>query len=283
MLYDVSKWSWGLELEIGDIPRNLEIPNHLGEWENFEICVVNQLSPYKGMACDPKGLNPPVGGEINTRPTTTIDKQIKLVRELLYYFKSKNLTPTTSAVSHTHVHVHVPNLKDKLIDLKKLLCYLWVNQETVIDNVYDIKLNPSMSDYAINYISLDGGRKYDAKKIHDALSLTETPVFYKSLVLDPTNPSDRHYINIKNIFRNDTIEFRCFRNTIDPEQIRSMLEFCKDFLNQGLNTDISKFKFEKKYNFPKLDYDDDLFKSWEKTKHPVDFSVKKPNAFKDPL
>ena len=34
----------------------------------------NLNEPYKYIACDPLGENPPVGGEVNTVPTTTWGK-----------------------------------------------------------------------------------------------------------------------------------------------------------------------------------------------------------------
>jgi len=34
-------YTWGYEIEWGDIDRTLEIPSHLGTWEHAEIDIVN--------------------------------------------------------------------------------------------------------------------------------------------------------------------------------------------------------------------------------------------------
>ena len=34
--------SWGTELELGDVGKNIDIPHYLGSWEYFESDIVNQ-------------------------------------------------------------------------------------------------------------------------------------------------------------------------------------------------------------------------------------------------
>ena len=67
----MNNWTWGYEVEWGDIDRTLKIPEHLGKWEHAETDILNLNEPYKYIACDPLGEDPPVGGEVNTVPTTT--------------------------------------------------------------------------------------------------------------------------------------------------------------------------------------------------------------------
>ncbi len=43
MKYDPSKFTWGYEIEFGDINRNVDIPEHLGKWEYAETDIVNIL------------------------------------------------------------------------------------------------------------------------------------------------------------------------------------------------------------------------------------------------
>ena len=75
--------SFGVELELGDVYRGVQIPAHLGEWERAETDVVNQTPPHRGRACDPLGIDPPVGGEINVMPSKTAEGLSSRIGELL--------------------------------------------------------------------------------------------------------------------------------------------------------------------------------------------------------
>ena len=59
-----------------DIDRRLNIPENLGKWEYCETDIINLYEPYKLIACDPLGINPPFGGEINTVPTKSWQNQV---------------------------------------------------------------------------------------------------------------------------------------------------------------------------------------------------------------
>ena len=82
MSFDKNDFTWGYEIEWGDIDRRLEIPEHLGSWEYSETDIVNLNPPYQYVACDPRGESPPFGGEINTKPTSTWQDQADRVMEL---------------------------------------------------------------------------------------------------------------------------------------------------------------------------------------------------------
>ena len=72
--------SWRTELELGDIGRSEIIPHTLGAWEYFECDIVNQQDPFWGIAADPKGIDPPIGGEINIYPSKTWTEQINTIK-----------------------------------------------------------------------------------------------------------------------------------------------------------------------------------------------------------
>jgi hypothetical protein len=130
IIYDIDSFTWGMELEFGDVPRNLNPP--YSKWSSRETDIVNILDPYYGIAADPIGIDPPVGGELNTVPSTTIKKQVRIVGNIIDYFKTHGIQPTTSCVSQTHVHVHIPNLTNSLADIKKLLAFVYEHQDDVI-------------------------------------------------------------------------------------------------------------------------------------------------------
>ena len=75
-MINIDNWTYGYEIEWGDIDRTIKIPESLGSWEYAETDIVNLYDPVKNIACDPLGLNPTYGGEINTKPTKTSKQQI---------------------------------------------------------------------------------------------------------------------------------------------------------------------------------------------------------------
>jgi len=82
MKYDTNNFTYGYEIEWGDIDRRLTIPEHLGAWEYAETDIVNIHEPYRFIACDPLGEVPPFGGEVNTKPTATWQEQVDRIMEL---------------------------------------------------------------------------------------------------------------------------------------------------------------------------------------------------------
>ena len=80
--YDRSTFTYGFEIEWGDIDRNMPIPPELGAWEYCETDIINLREPYRGLGSDPKGVNPPVGGEINMKPTRTMEEQVDNIMKI---------------------------------------------------------------------------------------------------------------------------------------------------------------------------------------------------------
>mgnify|MGYP003647417322 FL=1 len=81
-MINIDNWTYGYEIEWGDIDRTIKIPESLGSWEYAETDIVNLYDPVKNIACDPLGLKPTYGGEINTKPTKTSKEQIDKIIEL---------------------------------------------------------------------------------------------------------------------------------------------------------------------------------------------------------
>src|SRR5262245_49704664 len=119
-----SKWhrfTWGCELELGDVRKDLVVPPNLGSWEYAETDIVNQRPPYRFVAADPLGKDPPVGGEINLTPTKVAQAQVEKIVRLLTFFRQAGQEPTVSpCVMEFHIHVHVPGLRDDIAALKRL-------------------------------------------------------------------------------------------------------------------------------------------------------------------
>ena len=271
--------SWGTELELGDIGRSEIIPHTLGVWEYFESDIVNQRKPYWGIAVDPKGVNPNIGGEINTFPSKTWEEQINIISKIEQFFRDKGYEPTTSCVSNTHIHVRIKDICKNVDLLKRFILAILVNQKQFVESVYHFELDPRMSEYAIQYLRDDSGLLNDAtqlKRMLCAKSIDEIFSLIRGDVSTIREKSKRCAINLKPLLFMETVEFRCFRSTLNKEELSSCFKICQRFIE----TCVDNVKFdclfqEHDYVFPRLNYDHELFESWVATKyHPVFDNIK---------
>ena len=250
--------TWGLELEFGDVPTSLEFPDTIGRWEYHEIDIVNALPPYRGVAVDPLGDDPPVGGEINTAATYGIDKQMEVVRNLFALFESKNITPTSSCIQQTHVHVHDDRFSN-LKYLKQLLVFIVANQHELI-KVSDYSVDPRMTPFAIDVFKGYNTYTYYFDQIKLMLNSKTIEEFLRFARMDESDIGKRNFINFLPLKAEPTtIEFRCFNCTTDLEEIEACMLFANDVLD---------LKIPKGYKTPKFIYDHELILGWEKTRKP---------------
>jgi hypothetical protein len=275
-MYSKNDFTYGYEIEWGDIDRRLTIPEHLGKWEFAETDIVNENEPYRGVACDPLGLEPPFGGEINTKPTKTWQKQVERVEELYKFFIANNNQPTASCVNHGHLHIFVPGLKDDIAALKKLIAYIKDNQETTIKNCYQYKEHYAMKDTKTSktYLKWDGGRPMPEYMCNNIINLaTDFNHFIKLHAAGKDGVSMgrpfRYAINTYCMKHTGTIEFRCFRSSVNMNEITDCFRFAEQFIDAALNDGPSVEEILKQgFKFPPLIYNHDLYTGWEKTKYP---------------
>lgn len=276
MTYDPKNYTWGFEIEWGDIHRNVVIPEHLGKWEYAETDIVNLNGAYRGLACDPLGLEPPVGGEVNTKPTKTWQEQVDRIFEIYNLFKENGDDPTASCVNHGHLHVYVPGLRDDISALKRLVKYINDNQHLVIDNCYQFRQHQYMSQSktAKTYLKWDGGRpmpNYMCNNIIDLANNFEDFIRLHAAGKDGVSMGRpfRYAINTYCMKHTGTIEFRCFRSSIKRKEIEDSFKFVEKFIDSALNggPDVQQILMENQYTFPEFNYDHEMYLSWEKTKY----------------
>lgn len=284
MKYDAKDFTWGYEIEWGDISRNTVIPEHLGKWEFAETDIVNERAPYRGIACDPLGLEPPVGGEINTKPTNTWLDQVNRIFDIKELFENQGETPTTSCVNHGHLHVHVPGLRDDIDALKRLITYIRDNQHMVIDRCYQFRLHPdmSMAKTAKTYLKWDGGRPMPDYMCNNIIKLANNfDDFIKLHAAGKDGVSMgrpfRYAINTYCMKHTDTIEFRCFRSSTSLEELISSFSFAEKFIDAALNDGppVEDIFSNIQFKFPKFEYNHELYLGWEKTKYDKSRGTKK--------
>lgn len=284
----MNDWTWGYEVEWGDINRTLNIPKHLGKWEYSETDILNLNSPYKYVACDPLGKKPIMGGEINTVPTKTWLKQIDKIMELYDYFTYNGNTPTASCISHSHIHLHIPNLINNINKLKKLMLYIKDNQELTIQSASNFISHPAMKKLknCTMYLKYDGGRKMPDFMIDNIIKLSTD---FNSFIRQHCTGRDgvsmgrpfRYAVNTYSLKHTKTIEFRFFRATTLKHEIHDMFLFVEKFMSSALGNQkpVSKILSEYDFRFPQLNFNVNQWKGYLATKYDKSRGVKKRDGF----
>lgn len=277
--YESSKFTYGMEIEWGDVPRSFSIPDNLGSWEYSERDIINLRQPYEYVCADPLGESPPVGGEINTKPTKTWQEQVDRYFELQKLFEDNGTPPTVCTTCHTHIHCRVPGLRDDIDALKRLTKYIKDNQHTAIEHVYGFYETNEMKGAkgAKMYLKFDGGRPLPDYMSDNIINkATDFDSFIKMHAAGKDGVSMgrpfRFAINMYALKHIDTVEFRLFRGTLDRKQLESCFRFVQDFLDAALNDgpSVSDLISENNYTFPPMIWSLPQFIGWEKTKHPED-------------
>jgi hypothetical protein len=279
MNYPKEKFTYGMEIEWGDVPRSFSIPEHLGTWEYSERDIINLRDPYKNVCADPLGEDPPFGGEINTKPTKTWAGQVERYFELQKLFTDAGHPPTVGVTAHTHIHCRIPGLRDDIDALKRLTKYIKDNQATTVDRVYGFYDHNQMKGAkgAKMYLKFDGGRTMPDYMSDNIINLaTDFNSFIKMHAAGKDGVSMgrpfRYAINMYALKHIDTVEFRLFRGTLDKVELESCFRFVEDFLDAALNdgASVDDLINTNGYKFPPMQWDLAQFIGWEKTKHPED-------------
>jgi hypothetical protein len=258
------KISYGCELEWGDIKRNTPIPFSLGSWEHSETDIVNLLPPYKYICADPLGVKPPVGGEINTRPTWGWEGQIAIIKKLIKLFES----PTISCLSHLHIHAHVPGLVNDINKLHKLMKYIKKCQHEYIRGAHQFTPAKDMTG-AVSYMKLDGGRPMPDWMIDNILTTDSFESFIKMHCAGKDGVTlgrpFRYAINTYCLKHIQTVEFRFFRGSLNLREVSDCFKFVEDFMHQALGR--GKMLDTRMYMFPPMLWSREQFDGWTKTKY----------------
>jgi hypothetical protein len=276
MMYDAKTFSWGYEIEWGDIDRRITIPEHLGKWEYAETDIVNIHPPFKFVACDPLGETPYMGGEINTKPTKTWKEQVDRIMDIHRFFADAGNQPSASCVNHGHLHVFVPGLKNDIDALKRLISYIKVNQADTIESCYGFYEASQMKSCkgAKMYLKYDGGREMPDYMCDNIVNLAKDfDHFIKLHAAGKDSVSMgrpfRYAINTYCMKHTGTIEFRCFRSTTNRDEIESQFRFAEKFIDAALNggPSVKEILADGYYKFPPFIWNLNEYVGWEKTKY----------------
>lgn len=268
--------TFGYELELGDIRRDRVLPKTLGTWEYAETDIVNLHPPYRNIACDPLGKEPPVGGEINIYPAPTVGGLAERVINGIDWFKQAGDWPSASCVNHGHVHVHVPGLRQNIKLLKQITKWIIENQEDMIRLVYGYREDPQMklTKTARTYLKWDGGRPmppWMGANIIERAKTFDDFIRIQCCGKDGVSMGRplRYAINTYCLKHTDTIEFRLFRCSLDPTEIYDSIRLVRDVTQvmlAGTSESIGWILKTGHYSLPRFFYDHESYLGWEKTK-----------------
>lgn len=288
-------FSYGCELEWSDVDRRVDIPAELGSWEGpkiagyymgSEIDIVNTKGKWKGVGTDPLCMTCQVGGEIHTQPSRFIETQLFRVMRILDLFPVAN----AACPNHGHIHVGVPGLLQDLELLKNVFRYTRINQENLIaaccgytqEDAKEIESSDLM-DWVKQYL-LVGDGKHITEELFDRVEKAESVAqVLKALETVPcedwewvsgkvteTPGSHRTAVNLFNLTKGETIEFRIFRSTTNPVELWSCLKFVRRYMEEALKGAEGKKVYyilqEGKFKFPKLNFNYGLAKGWQSTR-----------------
>lgn len=282
----------GIEIEWADIDKSIDIPAEVGFWEGPKIDghymgsepdIVNTKGVWRGVCTDPIAVNCPVGGEIHTVPSKYSEVQLYRYLILAKLFPEIGVSP----VSHLHVHVGIPEtyLNDKAV-MEKFVKYVRSNERDFIELTHgwttqiEQRLSSFCSRGTIEYLKYDGGRSIN-EQAYEKFSEEHFDAFlnYPAVNVDMVTgkveeSAGTHYrtaINLSNLAKGKTVEFRSYRATLNPLEVLSVVEASKAFVEEGLGEGKLLFKTickARNFQFPKLEVDRDLILGWETTVEP---------------
>lgn len=276
--------TFGYELELGDVLKSRNLPNHFGTWEWAERDIVNVYPPYRGVASDPLGENPPVGGEINVHPARSPEELADLISEIINWFHCQGDNVSAGPVNHGHVHVRVPGLRDDLPRLKRLTQYIRDNQQTAIWAIYNFQDHAAMSEAPglRTYLKWDGGRPMPNWMCDNILNMARNFDDFIRIQCCGKNGIGRgrpfrYAVNTYCLKHTDTIEFRLFRASLSHREIFDSIRFVEDFMiaAQYGGPNLEDLLHNGGYQFPPFVFERELCIGWWNTRHPKERGSKK--------
>ena len=274
--FPLDSFTYGVELEFADVDRTAFISPALGTWNTKDYSLVNS----NGLANDPLGILIKQGGEVNVMWSSDLYEVLNRCMTLY-----RDLKPTINYRCNLHIHVGVPGLKQDLAALKQFQVY--INQwQSFAFNFIEKVPRPEAKDYPTQY-EMDGAiwryqRRFRSHQwklpisTHQRLMTAESPEAF----LNAHAPIDKNGnlqwqffrragINLRQLMETNTVEFRHFPGAHNELELRSALEWCKEFTDAALNTGAKPAEFiacHQDWHFPAFEpYVHVLEEGWKRT------------------
>lgn len=237
-------WTYGAELELSDWPRHEPLPVAGMGIDVRDVTMVNS----DGVAVDPQGKAYHLGGEIQTAPSESPSG----VSEQLAAIMKKWPQTTVNYRSNLHVHVRVPGLKEDLFLLKKLQAYAHRWLPEVLSIIEPIPRPKAQGSPEVHRGALQRWRR---RKVSHQQLMKPAQLAYQleaSTVQEFREREVRnrvtgqlHWVihprlcfNLRQLWETDTIEFRHFPGTTNPQELDAAVRWCSVFLSRALADDV---------------------------------------------
>jgi hypothetical protein len=238
---DFKNATYGCEYEFGDIWRT-DLPDGL-TWNEKDYSIVSST----GIANDPKGKAYDRGGEINSMPTDSVEKQLSMFELLLKQHPEAAVNHRTNL----HLHVCIPGLSEDLPALKKLLAYIDANQVAIYEAIEPIP-QPYRGDSKSEEAHKAALKRYKRRKVSHQYKVPETRVSEALQASTVREFFDAHSklqgngkrayglttragINLLQLQETNTVEFRHFTCTTDPKKLLHCFNWVTNFVPAALD------------------------------------------------
>jgi hypothetical protein len=240
---------------LADVDTRIILPDG-NKWDYDDGSIANS----SGVANDPQKIIVKYGGEINVKPSNSIQEHIDEIQKI--YDCVGNFD--TNYTSNLHIHIGVPGLSSDLDALKRLQCFIHTYQDEVFQKVDPVPpTDPSLKgeEYkAANKRTIRRRKSHHWKvgeKFHGLMmNANSIQEFYEAHA--PKLPNGKPHwgavcragINLLQLFNEtDTVEFRHFPGTKSVKEIGYCILWCQIFMHCALNTGENPLIYLDKYDF----------------------------------
>ena len=239
--------TYGTELEIPDwncLTETSKIEK-LGAKRNV---IEQDICNSSGVSNDPKLRTCIFGGEINTKPTDSIESQVQHIMDI-YKSISYNLNYSVGM----HLHIRIPGLKDDLNQLKKWSKWLIENQDDyrrrVIEYIvesdsegnyfFETPEDKKLFQKRFTYRKNNRYRKLRETTFEEQMRAETPREWYVSFFSKNSKGQPvwcggyRPFINVTQLFNGDvdTLEFRGFNMTDNPDELLECFKICQSVVD----------------------------------------------------
>lgn len=235
-------WTYGAEFELSDWPRREPLPPGMGI-DVRDVTMVNS----DGVAVDPRGELYHLGGEILAAPT---EEPGGVADQLATIMK---MWPETivNYRSNLHIHIRVPGLKEDLGALKRVQAHIHQWMPVLLPVIEPIPA-PDYAIYQGEEGAWKGARRRHARRrmshqrmvwktgLTQQAAATTVEEFFAGEVRDPKTGKlnwaihPRACVNLRQLRETDTVEFRHFPGTTNPDEVLSAVAWCRNYMVQAL-------------------------------------------------
>lgn len=252
------KFTYGLEIEFVDVDRTkVNLPEGC-KFNNWEFTLVNS----NGIAVDTrKSPKNTIGGEINTKPTNTIEEQVKIAKDCIDALRIAG-NPSVNYRCNLHIHIGLPEELHNVKTLQKIQQYAYDNTtQLLLGAMGNDQFEPhpnSTHSFNLHYRERSV-RPWRHEMLMKAKTLKE---FWAAFFADTKGnyhpvTFHRQAVNTHSFFKTKTIEFRTFYGTLDHEIIRDCLLFSLKFIVEALSSNPMKVEnYITEYEFPPINWFD---------------------------